>query len=145
MNTKHKRAVVTLLVAIATLATMGFRAPHDDSQRVSILPDETCSALGSLTAIDLLDVLDEPCYAALVDQVEFEIDHGAAAGSVEALINRVLGQMQPTSAWPADLLELSETAPVETGLSFNPVISGRDSFATEAERGSASISESSPK
>ena len=132
MNTKHKRAVVTLLVAIATLATMGFRAPHND--HLSILPADTCNVLGSFTAIELLDVLDEPCYAALTDQVEFEIDHGAAAGSVEALINRVLGQMQPTSAWPADLLELSETAPVETGLSFNPVISGRDSFATEAER-----------
>ena len=133
MNTKHKRAVVTLVVAIATLATMGFRAPHDD--RLSIMPDEfTCNVLGSYAAIELLDVLDEPCYAALTDQVEFEIDHGAAAGSVEALTDRIVGQMHPTSAWPADLLEWSETDTAEAGLSYTPGTSGRESFVTEAER-----------
>jgi hypothetical protein len=112
---------------------MGFRAPHDD--RLSILPDEfTCNVLGSYSAVDLLDVLEEPCYASLLDEVEFEIDHGSAAGSVEAFIDRVFAQMQPTSAWPAELLELSETDTGDTGLSYTLGVSGRGSFVTESER-----------
>ena len=175
---------------------MGFRAPHDES--LSIPPAEACSVLGSYTAVELLDVLDLPCYAALTDEVEFEIDHGAAAdsvgvfiqrildqmdptspwaaelleqsgtdlrsgggsvfsesvstsdldiaeiefeidhgadaGSVQALMDRVFAQMHPTSAWPADLLEWSETDTGEAGLLYNPGISGRESSVTEAER-----------
>jgi hypothetical protein len=108
VNTKHKRAVVALVVAIATLATMGFRAPHDDSQKVSILPAETCDVLGSYTALDLLSVLDEPCYAAMLDEVEHEVSKGvAASASTRALIDGILERSRAAGPWSDELLEPS--------------------------------------
>ena len=132
MNTRHTRAVVALVVAIATLATMGFRAPHDNSRGVSILPAETCNVLGSYTAIELLSILDEPCFAGLVDEVESEIDRGWGTTSAEVLVNSVLERSRSTG-WQVDLLELSDIEAAEAGLSYDPGIYGRQSLVTEAD------------
>jgi hypothetical protein len=60
--------VATFFLALAALATMGFSVSHDVA---------TCElAPVELTAIELLDYLDDPCYADLVDQVEIEIGWG---------------------------------------------------------------------
>ena len=133
MNTKHKRAVVALVVAIATLATMGFRAPHDDRSGVSILPEEfTCSEIGSYTAVDLLGLLDEPCFAGLAGEVEFEVDYGGGATSAGLLVDSILERSRSTG-WQVDLLELRDTEAAEAGLSYNPGIYGRVSLVTEAD------------
>ena len=139
MNTKHTRVVVTLFLAVAALATMGFSAAPEDTRAASIMPDvATCeAAVASLTAIELLDFVDEPCYANLVDQVETEINWGSASSSsTEALVESILERSRSTSAWSVDLLEQSETEAEETRLttgSSGPGIYSRVSLVTEAE------------
>ena len=94
MNTKHTRVVVTLFLAVATLATMGFSAPYGDSSTASIWPDLTTCELAPVpyTALDLLNRLDEPCFANSIDEIESEISKGAAAPSARALIQGILGR-----------------------------------------------------
>ena len=112
MNTKHTRAVVSLFLAIATLATMGFSATHEDDRTASILPDHiTCELIEpSLTAIELLEFVGDSCYSGLVDRIETEIDRGISSStSTQALLDSILERSRATSTWSVDLLELSET------------------------------------
>ena len=118
MNTKHTRVVVTLFLAVAALATMGFSAAYEDNRVASILPDVgTCEAVPvSFTAVELLSFLDEACIAGLLDEVEMEIDKGLAAPSAGTLIDDILARSRAVAASPVDLLEESETGVFATEL-----------------------------
>jgi hypothetical protein len=73
--------VVTLFLALATLTNVGFSASFDVA---------TCElAPAELTAVELLAYLDDPCYAAMVNQVESEIDRTfTGTGPDPALLER---------------------------------------------------------
>ena len=110
MNTKHTRVVVALFLALASLATMGFSVAHEDTRAVSILPDEATCALSpaSFSALELLALVDEPCYAAMLDEVEHEISKGvAASASTTSLIEGILERSRAAGPWSDELLEPS--------------------------------------
>jgi hypothetical protein len=122
VNTTHTRVVVSLLLSVATLATVGFRAPHEDSRTASILPDHAVCQLNdlSLSAIELLELVDAHCDPALVDQVESEIDKGSAgAGSIEAWLDGFYASIRP-SAGGVEYLESVES---ETDSFASPSVS----------------------
>jgi hypothetical protein len=101
--------VVTLFLALAALATMGFSA-KEDSRATSILPDEATCALSpaSYSALELLALVDEPCYAAMIDEVEHEVSKGvAASASTTALIDGILERSRAAGPWSDELLEPS--------------------------------------
>jgi len=88
---------------------MGFSAPYPDNRVASILPDVTCEMVpANLTAVELLDLVDQPCFTGSIDQIELEIDKGTPAPSARALIDEILARSRAVGPWP-DLLEQSET------------------------------------
>ena len=138
MKIKHTGVVVTVLLAVATLATMGFSAAPENNG-FSAMPDSvTCElAVGELSAIELLDYMDAPCYAERIDQIEIEIDKGVnSMASTEALIESVYARSRPTGS--VEYLELREA---ETGLAARSGFSGvpslteTDLYEIELDRG----------
>ena len=75
MNTKQKRVVVTLILALTAVATVGFSAAPGNSRAAPTTPDHvTCELVpASLSAIELLELIDNHCNADLVDRAETEI------------------------------------------------------------------------
>ena len=128
MNTKYVRVVVTFFLAVATLATMGFSAPYPDNRAASILPDVTCEMVpASLTAVELLDFVDQPCFTGSIDEIELEISRGTPAPAVRALLQDIRARSRDVGPWPADLLEQSETdvAVIEPNLEIAGASSGQ--------------------
>jgi hypothetical protein len=118
---KHTRFVFTVFLAVATLATMGFSAAPKDNGFAAMPDSVTCElAVEELSAVELLDALDAPCYAEMVDQIEIEIDKGFdSTASTEALIESIYARSRPTGS--VEYLELLEA---ETGLVAHSRFSG---------------------
>ena len=115
MNTKHTRVVVTLFLALAALATVGFRAAPREPSAVSVLADEVTCELAPVpyTALERLAFIDEPCYAAMIDEVEHEAGKGvAASASTRALIDGILARSRAAGPWSVEALESSGTEQV---------------------------------
>jgi hypothetical protein len=120
---------------------MGFSAAHEDTRAASILPDVvTCEAsVVSFTAIELLNFVDEPCYAGLVDQVETEINWGlASSASTEALVESILERSRSTGS--IEYLELLEQSEAEIGVGFARPSANRPQAETRVGSVAASTS-----
>ena len=63
----------------------------------------------NLTAVELLDFVDDPCFTGSTDEIELEIDKGTPAPSARALIEDILARSRDVGPWRVDLLEQSET------------------------------------
>ena len=76
----EKGLIGMFFLAIATLATMGFSVTNVPNHAPVILADvATCElAPTSLTAIELLDFVDDSCDPGLLDAVELEISRGVS-------------------------------------------------------------------
>jgi hypothetical protein len=79
MNTNRNRnkwTLVTLVVALASLTTMGFTTANGGNHSMGIAADaSTCERIEmSYPAIEMLEFIDDPCYAVLLDTIESEID-----------------------------------------------------------------------
>ena len=111
MNTKHTRIVITLALAVAALATMGFRAStHLRSPSVNA-DFGTCSPDVTFTMADLLDDSDEPCASALLYEIETEM--GSRGVYVDAwpgdpLTGSGITQVGPASIYAAPAGSLLE-------------------------------------
>ena len=123
MNTKYTRVVVTLFLAIATLATMGFRAPNDHRRSLAFAADVTTCELvpTSLTAIELLDLLDEPCYSDLVDRVETEIGWSNSGQlATDVLLDSIFSSASNESGMTEYLAIIEQDTDTIVGPSISP-------------------------
>jgi hypothetical protein len=88
---------------------MGFSTADNGSREVSILADHVTCELAPLahTAIELLDLVDQACYAGLVEQVETEIDRGSGSSFALSLVESIYARSRPTGS--VEYLELLES------------------------------------
>ena len=112
MNTKQKRVVVTLFLALAAMATTGFAATNGGNQTAAITPDHlTCELVAEpYSALELLNHLDDPCFPDAVYRIETEIDQGSAgSASTVALLDSILERSRAAGSGSVSLLEQRET------------------------------------
>jgi len=138
VNTKQMKVVVTLILALGAVATMGFTRTDLSNQTVAVTADHAVCELApaSYSALDMLHLLDQSCYADLVNEIEAEISKGvASSASTAALIDSIYGQIVSTGS-TEDLV--GREGATDTGFSFSVNLSVRSSssggsFLTEAD------------
>jgi hypothetical protein len=122
---------------------MGFRAPIQDSRVVSILPDHaTCEWIDpALSAIELIESVDDHCYSDLVDQVEFEIDRTFTGSGLGILLQEWFSTSSPSSiASSIEYLEIVER-PIESFASQSTSFSARLTARVESTLSETDIAE----
>ena len=125
MNTNRDRKTwvrITRFVALASLATMGFSAANGGNHSMVVTADVgTCEPVETAyTALELLEFIDNPCYAVLLDSIEHEIDWGLSGQlSTAALMDSIYERLHDGSSSEIEYLELIEA---ETEMvPFSPV------------------------
>jgi hypothetical protein len=118
------KVVVTLILALGAVATMGFSTTDFGNPMVAVLADHAFCELApaSYSALEMLHLLDQSCYADLVNEIEAEVSKGVATFvSTTALIDSIYERTDSTGSME-DLVGREGATDTGVSASVNPSV-----------------------